>query len=898
MADVKILLVEDESLEALDIKLTLESFGYEVPYVASSGEEVVEKALEIMPDLILMDIVLKGDTDGIDVASKIKNLNIPVIYLTAHSEESKIERAKLTEPDGYIIKPYDRTELKYAIELAIYKKQMEKELKESEDKYCCIVENVLDAYLRGNTAGQITMASPSAALMYRFDSPEEMMGISALSLYKSKEDRQKMLKELTKHGKVENMEGEGLRNDGTSFWVSVNAQYYYDKQGIIQGTDAFVRDITANKIAEERIDKLYRLYATLSQIDQAIVRIKSNNELFQVICEICVEYGKFQMAWIGLINPKTGNIKPVTYSGHEDGYLKKISMNIKESPSLHKPTIMAIDEGEFSVSEDIDKDLNREWCEEALKRNYRSLVSLPLKLYGEVIGILNIYSSQSNFFTEEEIDLVKEIGLDISFALDLIKTEQERELAQKALLESEEKFRTVANYNYDWEYWISPDGDLLYVSPSCERITGYLPDEFIKEPTLLEKIIHPHNIEIREHIQNESKGQQRHDVIEYRIITKQGEQKWIAHGCQPVYNNEGEFLGRRVSNREITKRKKAESKLIESQEFLENIVENIPNMIFVKNADNLKFKMVNKAGEELLGHSREELLGKNDFNFFPKEEADFFLQKDRKVLQNKKLLDIPEETIENKNLGQRILHTKKIPIFNKEGNPQYLLGISEDITELKQGEIEIKKSLDEKETLLREIHHRVKNNLQIIASLLNLQESTENDAVGVVLKESMGRVKTMATIHEKLYQSPTFNDINFKQFTEKLVNDILYTYGISTGTIKTKLNIENININIDTAMPLGLIINELVTNTIKYAFPKSEGTITIQLKSLSKQMELTIADNGIGLPKEIDIKNTKTLGLKLVKNLVDQLDGKIGLERNHGTTFKITFKELKYKERI
>ena len=121
--------------------------------------------------------------------------------------------------------------------------------------------------------------------------------------------------------------------------------------------------------------------------------------------------------------------------------------------------------------------------------------------------------------------------------------------------------------------------------------------------------------------------------------------------------------------------KKTENEHIENEEFLENIVENIPNMIFIKSADKLNFEMVNKAVEDLLGYSREELIGKTDYDFFTKDEADFFTQKDRKVLRNKKLLDIPEETIETKNFGQRILHTKKIPIFNKEGNPEYLLGI-------------------------------------------------------------------------------------------------------------------------------------------------------------------------------------------------------------------------------
>ena len=151
-----------------------------------------------------------------------------------------------------------------------------------------------------------------------------------------------------------------------------------------------------------------------------------------------------------------------------------------------------------------------------------------------------------------------------------------------------------------------------------------------------------------------------------------------------------------------------------------------------------------------------------------------------------------------------------------------------DITERKNAETEIKNSLNEKEVLLREINHRVKNNLQIIASLLHLQaDSIDDKRIADILKESETRVKSMAIVHEKLYQSPNFNDINFKQYLEKLVYDILYTYGIKIGPIKVQMEIEDINLNIDTAIPLGLIINELITNTIKYAFPKSEGTITI-----------------------------------------------------------------------
>ena len=165
-----------------------------------------------------------------------------------------------------------------------------------------------------------------------------------------------------------------------------------------------------------------------------------------------------------------------------------------------------------------------------------------------------------------------------------------------------------------------------------------------------------------------------------------------------------------------------------------------------------------------------------------------------------------------------------------------------------------------------------------------------------VLKESESRVKSMAIVYDKLSHSPNFNDINFKQYIEKLVYDILYTYGIKKGTIDIQLDIEDINLNIDTAIPLGLIINELITNSVKHAFPQKEGTIN--LKSLPENMEITIADNGILLPKDINLENPETLGLQLVNSLTDQLDGGIKLDKSKGTEFKIKFKELDYKKRI
>jgi two-component sensor histidine kinase len=154
-------------------------------------------------------------------------------------------------------------------------------------------------------------------------------------------------------------------------------------------------------------------------------------------------------------------------------------------------------------------------------------------------------------------------------------------------------------------------------------------------------------------------------------------------------------------------------------------------------------------------------------------------------------------------------------------------------------------------------------------------------------------------IHEKLYQSTNLNRINISDYIKNLVYDLCITLASPWNIVKPTFDIDDISLNIETAAPCGLIINELVSNSIKYAFPpETEGKIYMSLKKSNQGCELIISDNGIGIPEDIDYKNTKSLGLQLVNNLVSQLNGEIKLERKEGTTFKITFKELKYKERF
>jgi PAS domain S-box-containing protein len=386
---------------------------------------------------------------------------------------------------------------------------------------------------------------------------------------------------------------------------------------------------------------------------------------------------------------------------------------------------------------------------------------------------------------------------------------------------------------------------------------------------------------------------------EDKFVQADGTVKWLKWEMIPWYTSSGNIGGLIILSEDITKIKLTNQALKENKQFLESIIENIPDMIFVKSADELRYEIVNHATENAWGNDKEKLVGSTDYTLLPEKEAALYEKIDRDVLTTQEICDIPVETLNTKNMGKRIFHTKKIPLLNDVGVATHLLGISVDITDNIIAERKLKGSLREKDVLLREIYHRVKNNMQIIASLLSLQiKHVDEDKSKEILRDSQSRVKTMAMIHEKLYMSSDLSHINFMGYVDNLISNILFTYGVSKNRITMDLDVDNVDLNMETAIPLGLIINELVVNSIKYAFPDGFGKITIKLKEDNGNYILIVGDNGVGLPGSLDLDSLKSLGLVLVYNLVKQVDGKLTLENHNGTTFKVSFKELDYQQRM
>lgn len=217
--------------------------------------------------------------------------------------------------------------------------------------------------------------------------------------------------------------------------------------------------------------------------------------------------------------------------------------------------------------------------------------------------------------------------------------------------------------------------------------------------------------------------------------------------------------------------------------------------------------------------------------------------------------------------------------------------LANEVTERERAEEKIKQSLEEKEVLLKEIHHRVKNNLQIISSLLYLQShQTKDEQTRTLLMESRGRVRSMALVHEKLYQSEDLARINYSEYLESFARSLVQTYMSGGPRIQLDIQMEEVFLPVDTAIPCSLIVNELMSNALKYAFNgRAQGTISIHLKKREKDILLTVSDDGVGFPKDIDYLNTDTLGMQLVVNLVNQLQGNLEVDFNEGSAFQINF---------
>ncbi|MEQ8383482.1 MAG: PAS domain-containing protein [Coleofasciculus sp. A1-SPW-01] len=436
-----------------------------------------------------------------------------------------------------------------------------------------------------------------------------------------------------------------------------------------------------------------------------------------------------------------------------------------------------------------------------------------------------------------------------------------------------------------------PNYKLTYISDNVVNVVGYTPEQFLNGSDLWLNHIHSEDIDsILQELPR--KLNQGNYSFEYRFMHADGTYHWLLDEGRLIRDETGEPIEVVGYFVDISDRKQTEKDINLQAVINRNIEEGI---CLVRANDGI-IVYANPKFEQMFGYEPGEL-NNQPVTIIDYENNQIGVEPVRQLITQKIMAKANAEyTCQIHNVKKDGTPFWGKAITSRFEHPDYgtvMVIVQQDITVQKQTKEELQASLKEKEVLLKEIHHRVKNNLQIVSSLLQMQSRrTKYQDVALVLQDSQNRIASIALVHEKLYRSDNLAQIDFAQYVPDLITHLFDSYSISSSRVRISYQVEDIDLPIDTAIPCGLILNELVSNTLKYAFPEDQqGEIEIKFQRNpdNNLLTLLVRDNGVGIQKSFDIETTTSLGLTLVLGLVDQIDGTLDLNCDSGTEFRITF---------
>jgi len=460
--------------------------------------------------------------------------------------------------------------------------------------------------------------------------------------------------------------------------------------------------------------------------------------------------------------------------------------------------------------------------------------------------------------------------------------------AEIALKQSEERYRLLVENSTDIIYKTDKKGYYKFVNQAFIKTTKYNNNEILSM-NCMDLVPKEHREKVRSFYLNQIDKRKSIEQFEVPVITKDKKIIWVNQLSRVEKNDDGKISGFTFTARDVTEKREAEIALKSSEERYRGLFYNLTDAIILVNEKNDILDM-NPASYKLFGLNNKSKKELNLYDFISKKDIPNAKTKSKQLRENGEVKNFEVNIIDAKGKHKTVeLSSNAVYV---EGKFKGSRDILRDITEKKITNNELVQSLKEKEVLLKEVHHRVKNNLQVISSILNLQSTYINDEKTLsILRESQNRVKSMSFIHESLYRTKDFNNIDFSEYIERLSKNMVYSYQYSKNRILLKLDIDKVFLSLDISIPCGLIINELLSNALKYAFPENKkGKILISVKEAKKtRIEIKVEDDGVGFPKDIDIKKGESLGMLLVNTLVEQIDGNIKVRSKEGTKYLITF---------
>ncbi len=378
-------------------------------------------------------------------------------------------------------------------------------------------------------------------------------------------------------------------------------------------------------------------------------------------------------------------------------------------------------------------------------------------------------------------------------------------------------------------------------------------------------------------------GQSRLRIME--IVRKDGQKKWLE--IHSVFRPDGKIV---VSFRDVSGKKIPESIKEESENYYKALLEATPDMVVITDTAGY-ITYASESAARFLGYNTSgELVGKNNQELFASEDLEKIRQVGSLINEYGSLGPIIASVVKKTGEKRTVeINSSQVRI---SGQPVAYIGIMRDITERLNLETELRQALIDKELLVREVHHRVKNNLQLIQSLLRLQaQYHDSPEVRTALKDTLGRIRSIALIYENLLRSSSLDRIHLDRYLDGIISHAISLNRLDGKEIQVITNLDEVQVNLAAAHPCGLIVSELISNSLKHAFNgRKEGTIRVSLEKVNgRQVALTVADDGIGLPENFDPKNSTSFGWQIINDLVKQLKGTMSCKSENGTEVRVTF---------
>ncbi|MCK4761864.1 MAG: GAF domain-containing protein, partial [Candidatus Aminicenantes bacterium] len=669
--------------------------------------------------------------------------------------------------------------------------------------------------------------------------------------------------------------------------------------------------------SEEKKTKIPEIEKMGSEIDNLIIRESTPESRLQILVDEVHRLTKSDSVNIRYRDGNDARLLPIGKGKYNDVLPQELTLNSRNVPSVRviisgREEILGNATSNRGVME-FRQSLPGKEAE--LIMDVESLCFQPLIFQNRCIGRLGLYKKEKNHFGQKRTAIARIIAERMALLLHDYLVNIERMIKDYAL---DSSINAIA--------FTDLEGDINYINNSFLRLLGYTKENEVLLKNLKEFCADKDEASIVFEALNK-KGSWRGELLGRK---KNGSKFDVLLSASLVRDRIKKPIGTMISFIDITERKRLEkvqkaiyniSEAVGSVQYLEEwylkIHEIINNLIPANNFYIALYDEKNQtisfpyfidqeeekpSPREVGKGMTEYVLRTGDPILAPPEVVEDLAKRGEIEIVGPLCIDwlgVPLKTRENKVIGVLAVQTYEEGLRYTEKDKDMLVFVSEQIAmaiERKQAEEQIISSLNRNEVLLKEIHHRVKNNLAIIYELLNRQsDATEDPGFLASIESNRSRVKSMALIHETLYQSDELAEIDSELYINNLINHLRSVYGKDQKPVKITCNIDDITMNIDDAIPCGLIINELVTNALKYAFPGDpDGEITIRLRSGDNNaITLIVSDNGVGLPESLELSEVSTLGLHLVNILSRQLEASVSIERDTGTRFIITFNEEK-----